>query len=815
MLFSEFLRRQQDWGIPDFPHASGRLGELNASGRQRKYCRRWWSPSVCVIFFEGGKMKKRKKKEKESRAVVVALAMSLVVSSAHCYSVFAENVTDAEEQKAEEKQEVNTTITLPTLVVEEEAVKTGLDVVAKDGLDIYGGASQFNLYSAISMLPGVDIRNGDAYGMSYSHRIRGKADRNIGETLEGLPLKGIGPGGGLGTMMDMENLESVTVEKGAVDVDSGLGYGSDNGMVDMNIMQPQEEVGLFVKQAIGTDDFTRSFIRVDTGNLKDIAKLFVSASYTDASKWKGEGDAPDGKKNVAFGLASTEEHDIQWSIDGVYNKQKSYGYRSMTYEQSQHLSANYDYDYADVLTGNSVTDSAYYGFNYTDFTTSTLIGKLQVPVSLLGDGTITFRPYYLNDEGHSYSASNGSVTDWLVDHDTYGGVLQYERKVGTADLKVGYWYGEDEPPGPPTARKTFTINSDGTLSFKTWERLVDVTDNSHFNSPYIGSSFQFGQLDLNAGLRYLWWTTPSLKFMNATGIGNVSYETALSQAKKKLFEVDGDTYGIFLPKVGGNYQINDVWSLNGSYGRNYNTPQYGFGGQVLAFYKKGYSEAEIQKMWEDKIQPEESDNIDIGVKMETDRLTWDTALFYSLVKNTAGTYYDNEIEAAVPQNAGESQSYGVEMAFGYRILEGLKANLALTYNRYEFTEDFLAANGKTVINAEGNQIPETPEFMANMSLLWTVGDVTVCPMLRYLGERYADVENIYDMDDVFLVDLDISWKIIKKPNRNVTLRLAASNLFDKEYIATSSAGDQTTEISGLSFTAGAPRTIYAAVEFEM
>ena len=117
--------------------------------------------------------------------------------------------------------------------------------------------------------------------------------------------------------------------------------------------------------------------------------------------------------------------------------------------------------------------------------------------------------------------------------------------------------------------------------------------------------------------------------------------------------------------------------MNGSYGRNYNTPQYSIGNALLNYYKKGKTEAELQDIWTNRIKPEESDNFDFGVKFDRGRFTWDTTLFYSLTKNTAGTYYDTYLDETYIQNAGESQSYGVEMAFGYQILEGLQANLAL------------------------------------------------------------------------------------------------------------------------------------------
>ena len=718
-----------------------------------------------------------------------------------------ENVPRVENTASEEE-----IVVLPDVVLSEK--KTPSEVNKAD-LNVLGGGAQLNPYTAISTQPGVDIRFTDGYGMTISHKIRGKSDRNIGETLEGMPLKGIGPGGGLSTMMDMENLESISVEKGPVTVDSGLGYGSDNGMVDMHILQPKEDIGVLAKQAVGTDSFTRSFLRLDSGNVGDIARVFVSGSYTDAEKWKGKGNSPDGRINGAFGLSSPDDHAVQWNIYGVYNDEQKHNYRSMTYEQSKDLSQYYGYDYNTELTGIPAQDSSYYDFNRSDFTTCTLLGKLKVPVTFIENSSLTFRPYFLRDKGHSYSGSGTTVIDWLVEHDTYGGVLEYSQSIGPTDMKIGYWYGEDEPPGPPTSKKKWDINTDGTLSFNSWERLLEATDNSHFNSPYISVDMYFERFSINAGIRYLWWTTPSLTSYNTTGIGDGSYEDALAQATTIDFHVDGKTYEVFLPRLGMAYQLSDSLSLNAVYGRNYNTPQYGIGSSLVSYFKKGKTQEELQNIWNQMIQPEESDNFDIGMKLKRDKFSLDTTLFYSLSKHTAGTYYDEALGEAYNQNVGEARSYGAEMMFGYTFFEGLQANLALTYNKYEFTDDFFASNGSTVIHAEGNQIPETPLFMANMSMSWKIGDITVSPIVRYLGKRYADVENKYSLDDCYLVDLDISWELFKKKNRPVTLRLSATNLLDKKYIAKASARDQSTEISGLSFSAGSPRAIVLSIQFEM
>jgi iron complex outermembrane recepter protein len=697
-----------------------------------------------------------------------------------------------------------------------ESVIGTTENINKSTINIQGGGAQTNVYNAISTIPGVDIRTYDPYGMNVAHKIRGKSDRNIGEVLEGLPLKGIGPGGGVSTLMDLENVESIDVSKGAVSADSGFGYGSAEGMVDMHILQPSENFRGTVKQAFGSYDFSRSYGRIDSGNIGNVLKGFVSASYTDADKWKGGGDSPDGRQNLGFGLASTAGQPVEWELNSFYNHDISNSYRNLSYDQTKNLSKNYKFDFSSDLTGNSAKDAYYYDYNRQDFETYAFLGKLKVPIS--DRGALMLKPYYLRDHGFSYaggvSSDAGYITDWLVDHETYGSVLEYEHSIMSAKVKVGYWYGEDEPPGPPTTQKKRTIASGtGDLVFDSWTKLVDATDNSHFNSPYLTADMSIYNFRINAGLRYLWWTTPSLTSYKTKGIGDVSASKALDLATDKKFHVEGDTYDLFLPNIGISRDITSSITLRASYGHTYDTPQYGFGGTLDSLYSKGYPEAKLQDLWKDTIRPEEADNFDLGAKFTFDRFFVEPTLFYSLTKYVSGSFYDPVLKETYSQNTGEAVSMGAEMLMGYRFTKNLDATLSFMYNSYECTSDYTTATGY-VIQAEGNQMPNSPLYLGNLSLNWEIGGVMISPTLRYLGKFYADVENKYSVDPYFLLDLGMSYKINYLTKNGMTLRLWGTNLLNEEYIASVSGGNTSIGETSQTYTVGAPRAVVASLQVD-
>ena len=692
-----------------------------------------------------------------------------------------------------------------TITPSDSAVGTR-ETIGRNTIDVQGGMDQISPYKAISMQPGVDIRFNDAFGMELSHRIRGKSDRNIGETIEGLPVKGIGPGVGLSTMMDIENIQSISLSKGAVSADSGFGYGSDNGMVDMHVRRPADEAHGTLKQALGSDAFTRTYLRVDTGNMGQVAKGFVSGSYTEADKWKGEGDSPDGRKNVAVGLSGTSGQPVQWGIYGIHNDDKRHDYKGLDYEQSLDLSANRYVDYNTTLTGDSATDADYYDYNRQDFKTSLVFGRISVP--LTGSMSVTLKPYYLHDEGNRYMGSRGRVIDWVVEHDTMGGVLECSYAINQGEIKAGYWYQEDEAPGPPTFRKY--RSTDG-LEFLGWERLVEV-DNHKFSSPFLTAEKTFGATTLAGGVRYLWQTQPDLTVYDATGLPDVGYDEALALDPDVTLHVDGKTHEVFLPNIGVTHRLLDSTLVRASYGRTYNTPQYGVGSQLVSLQKNGLDEDRLQAVW-NSIEPETGDNFDLGVNVSFDRGFVAPTAFYSLVKHVGGSFYDPALDITYTQNTAEAQSYGLELAAGYTLTPELSVSTAVTYTQYEFTSNLEAASG-SIIESDGHQIPDVPEWMVNLSLDWEKNGYRVTPSVRYLGERYVDVENKYSLDDFFLVDLALSKTFKLTQRQALTVSFSVTNLLDEEYISDISASD-TSIGQETTYTVGAPRTFFVALQYDI
>jgi iron complex outermembrane receptor protein len=134
-----------------------------------------------------------------------------------------------------------------------------------------------NPVKALDLIPSVNGQNADPYGMAANQppsnqavRIRGESASSSGtpgsiRTIEGIPLTGA-PGGGA-SILDLENSDGLTIYRGAIPPNRGLGWANIAGNLDIAMLKPAEKFGLFAKQSYGSFDFNRTFARIDSGRL--------------------------------------------------------------------------------------------------------------------------------------------------------------------------------------------------------------------------------------------------------------------------------------------------------------------------------------------------------------------------------------------------------------------------------------------------------------------------------------------------------------------------------------------------------------------
>lgn len=697
--------------------------------------------------------------------------------------------------------------------VRQESSVGAREVVAREKIQTFHNQGMTNAYQAISLEPGVDVRYNDPTGTNAKYMIRGNSSRGHALILEGLPIKGIGIGQPISDMLDMENVESIAIEKGAIPANGNFGFGS---LIDMRFMRPSNQFSFDVKQIFGSHDFSKTFVRMDTGDLGGGVKAFVSGSVAKTDKFKGPGKGLD-RENFTFGITGGSPQGVEWELFGIYNGEKRHLYKGLNYAQTGDLDANWDRDFNSLKTGIASQDINYYAYNRENYRVSTILGKLKIPVGR--DATLTFRPYFLNDRGYAYGGSSqvlvnskpqkNVIVESLLDHNTFGAVLEYEKKWKDSRLNIGYWHGEHEPPGPPTARKA----RDTDLNFIGWVNLYGVGSRHRFDVPYIAFSQGFGNTVLDLGLKHLTLATAEYISYDTTGIGDVSYGAAKDQARGVDFRLPSNTYTVWLPSVGVTHDLDAVSSIRASYGRNYDMPEIGWASRAGNLFKQlGNDEGTLQDLWASRIRPQESDDFDLDYRYASDRLAFTASLYYKRLKYISTNVYDPSVNLSYSQNSGDGRSYGVEFGSSYKALDNLSINLALSYNQASFTSD-IQTGANAVVAAKGKQLPDRPKFYGNLSAVYDLHGFRIVPVVRYLGKRYADVLNQYSVDATWLADLSVMKDVALGGGHRMRFSLGAMNLFDKKYIATISTSDVNTNQGAPTYLVGATRSVFASMQY--
>lgn len=686
------------------------------------------------------------------------------------------------------------------------------------GIELWGSPGGSNLYRAVSGMPSVNAQSADAYGLvnlpggTKGLRVRGElATHGSVGSVDGIPLGTVNPGPGYLWLFDVEDLSAVTLQQGPVTPDQTNLF-TTSGALDSRLRWPDSRPGVQVSQAFGSSNFTRTFARLDSGGLTGGGRAFISASHTAAEKWRGPGDAPGRRDNGALALYQPLGDSVDVKLMAGINDMKADNYRALTYAQATELGTYRDYDYSPVSSTTPSEAVNYYGYNRQTFKDRVLLSEITWKVS--SDSRLTIKPFYMDEKGYYLDGqASGKVRQWLIDHEWYGFVTEYQTRVADTGLKVGYWWDSTEPPGPPTAWKLYTPTAAGDLSGDVrWAILAKVTDRHLFNSAYAMADHRFGKLKLVGGVRYLRETLPGIDAYDTSGIGDVSYDQALKQSSGVVASRSVDDFSVdsWLPYLALSYSLTPAVDLKASAGRNYGAPVF----DVWPVYQMNAAKFEASgitanDLWR-TLKPETSDAVDAGLRIGLRQAWLEPTLYFARFRNKKVSY-DSDGAGPLPaysQNVGETRAWGAQLAGGWTPADNLNLFGGLSWNRNEFTSDLPVAGGGDLA-VKGSQIPDVPRWQANLGVTWRAGAFGATPVVRYTGSRYGDTEHTQRISDYTTVDMVLDYQTRVSAAR-VDASLSVLNLFDTNYIGVIRA-DYYQLLSGGSaiYYPGAPRTVVA------
>lgn len=183
------------------------------------------------------------------------------------------------------------------------------------------------------------------------------------------------------------------------------------------------------------------------------------------------------------------------------------------------------------------------------------------------------------------------------------------------------------------------------------------------------------------------------------------------------------------------------------------------------------------------LKSQEGRQYEVGLKYKPD--SFDglfTVALFDLTQSNVPSY----VSPLVQEQIGKVNVRGLEFEGKAAITDNLNVTLAYSYWDAEIT------NAGSTSGNIGNRPSRVPQHLASAWVDYTIpgdgqrGDLTLGGGVRYVGQTYGDDANTVSLSGYTTVDAVVSYKVTD----DVTLAFNATNLFDREYVATNYYGTE-------------------------
>lgn len=677
-----------------------------------------------------------------------------------------------------------------------EALFTGT-ALNEQGLQLSGISGKGSVYHSMDLLPGIAVEGPDAYGLSEkSVRMRGIRSSFSGMTIEGFPNYGIMPIGARDNLYDMENMNSLSVYKGASPADLGTATGSKGGAIDLRFRPPSATFRAKVDQSLGAHNYRRSFLRIDPGKAGKGPSSFLSASLTEAEKWKGPGTLGP-RWNLALGLHQ-DLGPLELSFYANYNDMERHAYRELSYEQIQDRQTLRQTDFNRERNGQPSEDRYYYNYHRGSYNNRDLLFTARLNQNA---GYFQLKAYHSTEDAQYYETVQRGPNFFRDTRSRkihrLGLLPEWRRKTGSLEMAAGYWLERFDNNAQVYNSR---ITPDGLTPIGYGSYSVNKTA-GFTHSPYAKLAHQGERLKIQAGLKYFHYTDPATERYPSAS------PDRLAEAPNPHLYTRKMQYGAWLPSLGLGYRLNLKNELYLNYGRTYMRP-YMYSPVIAlyvnnqdAFKQAGMVLQDIFDGW----KMETSDNLDLGWRRSGEILSFMPTLYFARHHNVLAAVYDPEVGLNYLQNAGTLHAWGLEVETYLRPIKSLTLLFSPAYTAMEYQNE-LTRNG-VPIGIKGKQAPATPRFSLKSGVFGKLGTVDYHLMARHTGSRFGDATNQEKISAYTRWDAGFYY-LFTSPGLPFSLRAGAeaANLLDTTYVGAINSSDDSQQ-GAATYFAGAPRTI--------
>ena len=667
---------------------------------------------------------------------------------------------------------------------------------------------------AIEKLPSVNFQSADPFGTyEWSSRvsIRGFNQNQLGYSLDGIPLgdSSYGNNNGLhiGRAIISENIGVTRVSQcaGSIGTQATNNLG---GTLEFFSADVSDGFGVDANLTYGSENTFRAFSRVNFGEAGGV-RGFVSGVYHKADKWKGGGEQKNWQLNAKAIIPVGE---AEFDAYFAYSDRAEQDYQDLSLEMISRLGYNHDNyfpDYARAINAargifvapiNNLDDSYYDASGLRKDTLASY--GLTAP---LGEGvTFKIKAYYHDNTGQGtwgtpYVPSPNGVplsvrtTEYDIQR---GGVFgSLNAQVGDHEITIGGWYehndftqarrfyGYESNTKPGRDHLQFMRNP----FFTQW--LFDYnTDTLQY---YVQDKITLGDLTVNLG-----W-----KGFQVNNESNPRVQGSLAAGKIK-------SQDWFQPHVGLAYQLTDKAEVFA-----------GFTQVTRAFVSSATSgpfsttQAGFDALLARGLKPEESDTFELGARYNDNVFNGVIGVYYVNFRNrllgvqTGAGIVGNP---AILQNVGAVRSIGFEAAGDLRLGGGLSLFASYSYTGATYRDNVITPTA--TIATDGKDVVDTPQHLLRGEVAYDSNTFFGRVGANYMSKRYFTYLNDQSVPSRVIVDATLGYRFDVGMRAPIELQLNATNLLDKEYVATIGSNGFGNSGDNQTLLAGAPQQFFATVK---
>ncbi len=707
-----------------------------------------------------------------------------------------------------------------------------------------------DITQSLNRIPGVQATTGDARGGSFSFEfaMRGLNKEQVGFTLDGIPTGDARFNGGSPPQRFIEpsNIRRITVSQSAGDLGAPSRFAL-GGFVDFVTDDPSVTPSAAFEAGYGSDDFWRSYFRIDTGEILPGLSAYASYSNQHNDVWAGPRNRHSKREHAEFKVAKTFEGGSYLKARFAWNDQQDNDFNIISL--ADFLADPRSDRATDALSGIPAIDVNYGGA--LGGTRQDLLAYANMGLQLGDKLLFTLNPYYQTLRGESvryqdrarvlaggdpyavtgYNATGGAIRPTLTtlrnsgvvggpadmrvtprDRDRYGATaeLQLDELLPGNRIRIGGWWEGGESS---EERRFFRITDSATsigydrraLNYVEYRRWTEIETVMLYAQDSI--TIVPGLVRVDAGVNWL----------------NVRYK-ARSPLEYSADLAFSQSSGIN-PKLGFTLTPLRRVEIYGGYARNFaGIPEDAFLGSTAVISPGA-------------LDPIRSENLDLGIRYAIGQLAFSLQAYSVDLKNNIGivpndpTVIDpDEIVrgnvATRAANIAGQRTRGIEATalgnFG-------AIDFYASYSYEDARHDRLPAGSAerarlaSVGVIAGARVRSIPRHSAYAEIgVKPIDGARLQGNLRYVGDRvgghliattsFREV-GVEEIPGYVVASAGASYSLRNTgPFDGLTLQLNVDNLFDKAYLGSVSSSTATQPEFSLPavtldrYFLGAPRT---------